>query len=105
MSFLDLLLTCVTLETADLVRPSIIYVIQVQKFKSHHYKFFWRDILFLIIKQDIFPSYRQWRFEISKEREIFGQKILRVIKRVIMMNKSEELQVNVILFHKCSSFC
>jgi hypothetical protein len=42
--------------------------------------------------QDIFPSYQQWRFEVAKEREIFGQKLLLVIRRVVLTNKDNPLQ-------------
>ena len=45
------------------------------------------------LSQDIFPSYQQWRFEVAKEREIFGQKLLLVIRRVVLMHKDTPLQV------------
>lgn len=69
-AFLDLLLRCVQ---ADEARD--------ETFTGHH-----ASIVYLAL--DILPSYQQWRFANAVEKEIFGQKLLRIFREVLAHPKT-----------------
>lgn len=64
-AFLDLLLDCAAFDTLS---ASVQYVIK-----------------------DILPHFDQWRFNLNKERQIFGQKVLKVCKKVVHTEAAKAL--------------